>query len=312
MTVDIPIDHRAVPSESGWMDTGVATEILRQRHGGSGPVTVHETWGASLVIEIDGLFLKANGDRSTTAEALVAQRVRAAGVPAPEAIDSGTDSRLPGGTWLVMRRVPGVGFDASNATSAQVERAIADVARLLRILTETTLPGWGWVGDDGWGTASSWPDWLRRQVFGSATRLGDRLPGGFVASAYGLIEAAVPDLACGSVLNGDLGLSHVLVDPSTGAVTGILDWGAAIIGDPLYDVATFSMGGEAVDPVQDVLQPRLIVAYGADPDDPRIGLYRAINHLFNAVWSVDNDVTSWTDDLCRAAVGLVEHEQELR
>jgi len=286
------------------MDTDVATEILRQRYGSTGPVTVHETWGASIVIEIDGLFLKANGDRSTTAEALVAQQVRAAGVPAPEVIDSGTDSRLPGGTWIVMRRVPGVGFDASSATPAQTDRAITDVSRIVTMLSNTTSPGWGWVGDDGRGTASSWRDWLRRQITDSAARLGDRLPGDFVTSAHRLIDAVVPDLARGSVLNGDLGLSHVLVDPPTGAVTGILDWGAAIVGDPLYDVATFSMGGQAGDPTQDVLQPRLIAAYGADPNDPRLGLYRTINHLFNAVWSVDNNMTSWTDDLCEAAAEL--------
>jgi hypothetical protein len=59
----------------------IAAEILRERHGVTGPVTVHETWGASIVVEIDNLLLKANGDRSTVAEALVAQRVRDAGVP---------------------------------------------------------------------------------------------------------------------------------------------------------------------------------------------------------------------------------------
>jgi Phosphotransferase enzyme family len=162
------------------MDTEVAAEILRERHDATGPVTVHETWGASVVVEIDGLFLKANGDRSTTAEALVAQRVRAAGVPAPEIIDSGTDSRLPGGTWIVMPRLPGVGFDASNATPAQIATAIADVARNLTILRDTTLPGWGWVGDDGRGTSPSWADWLHQQITERADRLGDRLPGDFV------------------------------------------------------------------------------------------------------------------------------------
>lgn len=99
----------------------------------------------------------------------------------------------------------------------------------------------------------------------------------------------------------------MLVQPPTGEVTGILDWAAAIIGDPLFDVATFSMGGPAGDPIHDVLQPRLIDAYGADPHDPRIRVYRAIHHLSNAVWSVENEVWSWTEDLCRAAVELVGH-----
>lgn len=287
------------------MDTDVAAEILRQRYGVTGPVTVHETWGASVVVEIDGLFLKANGDRSTIAEALVAQRVRAGGIPAPEIIDSGVDPRLPGGTWIVMPRMPGVGFDASTATPAQIDRAIADVARYLTILSEITMPGWGWVGEDGRGTSPSWADWLREQITDSAARLGDRLPADFVMSAHRMIETVAPDLAAGSVLNGDLGLSHVLVDPPSGTVTGLLDWAAAVIGDPLYDVATFSMGGEADDPIHEVLQPRLLAAYGADSNDRRIGLYRAINHLSNAVWSIDNDVRSWTDDLCRAAVTLI-------
>ncbi|MEQ7011188.1 hypothetical protein ABN028_33945 [Actinopolymorpha sp. B17G11] len=76
----------------------IAAEILRERHSATGPVTVHETWGASIVVEANNLLLKANGDRSTIAEALVAQRVRAAGVPAPEIVDHGTDPRLPGGS----------------------------------------------------------------------------------------------------------------------------------------------------------------------------------------------------------------------
>ena len=286
----------------------IASEILRERHGVTGPVTVHETWGASVVVEIDNLFLKANGDRSTIAEALVTQQVRAAGVPAPNVIDSGTDSRLPGGSWIVMPRLPGVSFDASNATPIEIDTAIADVARTLKILRDTALPGWGWVGDDGRGTSPSWPAWLHRQITETATRLGDQLPGDFAMSAHHVIDATASDLPLGSILNGDLGLSHILVD-STGAVTGILDWADAIIGDPLYDVATFSMGGPAGDPIQDVLQPRLLAACGADPRDPRIGLYRAINHLFNAVWSVENDVTTWTEGLCRAAVELVRRAQ---
>lgn len=284
----------------------IAAEILHQRYDLTGPVTVHETWGASIVVEIDGRFLKANGDRSTTAEALVAQRVRAAGVPAPDVIASGTDPRLPGGTWIVMPRMPGVGFDASSASPAQIDRAITDVARCLTLLRDVTLPGWGWVGDDGRGTSASWAQWLRQEVAESAGRLDDRLPAGFVPRAYRMIDAVDPRLLAGSILNGDLGLSHVLVDPSTGALTGLLDWAAAIIGDPLFDVATFSMGGEAGDPIHEVLQPRLVAAYGADPHDPRLGLYRAVNHLSNAVWSVENDVTSWTGDLCRAAVDLIE------
>ncbi|MFC7620076.1 phosphotransferase family protein [Microlunatus sp. GCM10028923] len=286
------------------MITDIAAEILRQEYGLRGPVTVHETWGASVVVERDGLFLKANGDRSTVAEAVIARRVRAAGVPAPEILGEGVDDRLPGGTWLVMRRLPGIGFDASNASSERLDAVVGQVARLLSILATVSAPGWGWVGDDGRGTSSSWRGWLRQQVTERANKLGDRLSDDFVPIAHAAIDDAVPDRLAGSILNGDLGLSHVLVDPATGAVTGLLDWAAAIIGDPLFDVATFSMGGPADDPIHAVLQPRLLAAYPGEVDHRPVRLYRMINHLSNACWSVDNDVPSWTPALCRAAEDL--------
>lgn len=287
------------------MNAVVAAGILRERYGVTGPATVHETWGASVVVEIDGLFLKANGDRSTTAEALVAQWVRDAGVPAPEIIASGADSRLPGGTWIVMPRMPGTAMDPGTATPAQTATTIADVARHLKTLGETTLPGWGRIGDDGRGTSPSWPQWLRDRVADRAGVLGDRLPEGFLTSAFQAIDALAPEPECGAVLQADLGPAHILVDPPSGTVTGILDWADAVIGDPLFDIATFAMGGPAGDPIQALLQPQLLVACGADPADPRIALYRAVDHLGNAAWSVENDVSSWTDDLCRAAADLL-------
>jgi aminoglycoside phosphotransferase (APT) family kinase protein len=283
----------------------IAAEILRERHGVTGPVTVHETWGASIVVEIDNLLLKANGDRSTVAEALVAQRVRDAGVPSPEIVDHGTDRRLPGGRWIVMLRMPGVGFAPREAAEFQVATTIGDVARHLATLCDVHLPGWGRVGDDGRGESESWQAWLRQSVDEAIAQLGDRLPASFTAAAHRAVDDT-PEPHKGSILHGDLGLSHFLVDPHTGHLTGLLDWADAIIGDPLYDVATFSMGGPAGDSIQDVLQPRLIAAYGAEADDPRIRLYRAVNHLDNAVWSIANDITPWTDDLCRAASRVLD------
>ncbi|SDS10669.1 phosphotransferase family protein [Microlunatus soli] len=287
----------------------IATRLLRRRHALDGPAVVHETWGSSIVVEIGELLIKASGDRSTTAEALVAGRARAAGVPAPDVIDSGVDARLPGGRWMIMKRMPGTSWDAGSADDDQITSVIDQVGNLLIKLRAVRLPGWGWIDDTGHGTSDSWSQWLRRQVTDSATTLVDRLPPDFVRDAYEAIDRAAPELAAGSLLNGDLGLSHVLVDSSGRTVTGLLDWAAAIIGDPLYDVATFSMGGPAGDPIQQVPQPRLIAEYAArtgNPvDDRRVDLYRMINHLFNACWSVDNDVLSWTDDLCRTVVALL-------
>jgi aminoglycoside phosphotransferase (APT) family kinase protein len=284
----------------------IAAEILRERHGATGAVTVHETWGASIVVETDNLLLKSNGDRSTVAEELVLRRVREAGVPAPEVIDRGTDSRLPGGRWIVMRRMPGAGFAPREATEVQVATTIGDVAHHLTTVRDVRLPGWGRVGEDGRGASESWPAWLRHFVDEAIAQLHGRVPASVAAAAHRAIDD-IPAPAQGSILHGDLALSHLLVDPRTGQVTGIIDWADAIIGDPLYDVATFSMGGPAGDQiVEEMLQPRMIAAYGAGADDPRIRLYRALSHLDNAAWSIANGITSWTDGLCHAARRLLD------
>jgi aminoglycoside phosphotransferase (APT) family kinase protein len=39
------------------------------------------------------------------------------------------------------------------------------------------------------------------------------------------------------LVHGDLWAEHVLIDPHTRSVSGIIDWGDAVIGDPVIDLA---------------------------------------------------------------------------
>lgn len=59
------------------------------------------------------------------------------------------------------------------------------------------------------------------------------------------------------MLHADLGDREVYVDPATGAVTALVDWGDALIGDPLYDLVRFVGGGAADDPRPAELHPQL-------------------------------------------------------
>jgi aminoglycoside 2''-phosphotransferase len=47
------------------------------------------------------------------------------------------------------------------------------------------------------------------------------------------------------IVHGDLGREHVLVDPETGALTGVIDFGDAWLGDPAGDFASVFEGGIA-------------------------------------------------------------------
>ena len=46
-----------------------------------------------------------------------------------------------------------------------------------------------------------------------------------------------PDPTITALCHNDLGTEHLLVDPATGTITGIIDWGDAAITDPAYDLA---------------------------------------------------------------------------
>ena len=86
------------------------------------------------------------------------------------------------------------------------------------------------------------------------------------ADLYGAVGEAIPKafhLAIGAFLrapppaedhplvfsHNDLGVEHVLVDPNTGAVSGIIDWSDVAIVDPAYDLGLIyrDLGPEALE-----------------------------------------------------------------
>ncbi len=73
--------------------------------------------------------------------------------------------------------------------------------------------------------------------------VADLLPASF-------LPARAPDPAATAVFSHmDLGIEHVLADPATQAVTGIIDWTDAAIGDPAYDLGLIlrDLGPAALD-----------------------------------------------------------------
>ena len=71
--------------------------------------------------------------------------------------------------------------------------------------------------------------------------------------AIGAFLAAPPPPGPGALVfsHNDLGIEHVLADPRTWALTGVLDWGDAAITDPAYDIGLLyrDLGPAALDAV---------------------------------------------------------------
>ena len=185
--------------------------------------------------------LKAGDAVSLAAEAWACDRVRSAGVPAPEVHALELDSRVLPRPFMLMRRLPG-------GPSEEGSPALAEAGRLLRIVHSLPASGFGFMqkarGDsptprgphETWVEFTSEPlhclgELVANQIIGGD--LADRLRGAFEEHQH-----AVAYNAEGKLLHGDLHPRHVFAHD--GVLTCIIDWGDVAAGDPLFDLGRFS------------------------------------------------------------------------
>jgi aminoglycoside phosphotransferase (APT) family kinase protein len=77
----------------------------------------------------------------------------------------------------------------------------------------------------------------RREAASYYEKVGDRLPAPRRRSAEAFLAAPPPRDATVRVFShNDLGIEHILVDPGSGALTGVIDWTDATIVDPAADL----------------------------------------------------------------------------
>lgn len=100
------------------------------------------------------------------------------------------------------------------------------------------------------------------------------LPADLVTRNRRVAEAALRPWTA-AFTHGDLQIAHVFVDGDE--VTGIIDWSEAGQGDPLYDLATFTLGHE--EHLGDV-----IAGYGADIDIDVIHAWWSLRSLLAVRW----------------------------
>lgn len=254
-----PSHHRAVE---------VAAEFLRLY-----PMRIQAqwTWGPTVVVEATfssdlTVFVKAGADQNVHTEAAVIDRVRRSGVPAVEVLGVGTDGQLPGGRWMIMRAAPGRTLQEVGRQAPTIGRTLDDLAECYTRLHRVELPGYGPVAVDGQrGELGSWSQWQQQTASEALAALNarDAVSAGFVTRVRELSKAFADDLdrKPGVLLHADLGDRETFVDPETGAVTAIVDWGGALVGDPLYDLVRFVGGGPADDERPGQLLPTLHARY---------------------------------------------------
>ena len=284
-----------------------------------GPVTDIEplpTWGPTVVALVrfvsgSAVVAKCSARQDVAAEVAACRLAAGVGLPVPRVVATGETERLPGRYWFAMSFLTGVPWaDLPVNRDEHVVRQLAD--HFVR-LHSIQLSGFGSLTVRGVGADSSWPGWIAAgfdRELGALADSGQRVSD-LVTASQSAVARLEPVLASrpGRLVHADLGDREVLVDVDDAQVTGLVDWGSAIVGDPLFEFAKFVGGGPVDDPRPGRLLPLLRRHYGArtgvdwSRTRPLMALYEAHNAVTNANWA-RREGTGW-------AVSLLDRAREL-
>jgi aminoglycoside phosphotransferase (APT) family kinase protein len=296
-------------------DQRAVVEVVRATFGEPETLEFPEVWGPRVVVGATtpkgAVFTKAAGDADVRAEVTTLGLAREAGVPVPEVLATGADDKVPGRVWFAMSKVEGVEWAPED--QALAPRTLRDIARCLARLHRVQPDGFGPLDASGQGIHDSWPAWILQSTHSYLDALVEsgHADGAFRAKAIKVFEQATPTIERGSLVHGDLTGCETFVDPESGVVTGIVDWGAAVVADPVFEFAKVMAGGPADSPAPGMVLPTLLDRYAVETGldrariDQSLPLYQAHNAIFNADWCRREGVP-WIEGLLAAGGAWLE------
>ncbi len=292
----------------GDRERAVAAFVARELGCESTRVERVEAFATNAVYEVEAggrrLVVKASTMHDALrAEAWACARGTHAGCAAPAILGRGklgAESEL---SAFIMSHIVGWPIPARHP-------AFKEMGVWLRRLHEVKLPGFGWLAEASWDAGgsfalrhSSWLGFLNG-ILVDARGLSESAAA--TAAAAAAIDAHADALAAvelGSLCHGDLKAAHILVGAKR--IAGVIDWGDAVVGDPLWDIARFAQRVDA--------GSISLLLDGYDPDRAmadelawRVPLYGALWTLVDAI--VDHRLESRTEAPLEAAMSHVANE----
>ncbi|MFI2280328.1 phosphotransferase family protein [Nocardia beijingensis] len=214
-------------------------------------------------LRVGGVFLKIDADQSNTD--VEVEAMARAPVPTPEVL-----WRKP--PVLALAALPGTALGRLGKPSTAPPAAWAAAGATIRKLHDAPLPPWSGRSLDALASE------LDREC-AWIVRSG-AVPTAVVAHNRRMAEIALRPWTP-VFTHGDLQISHVFVDGDE--VAGIIDWSEAAQGDPLYDLATLTLGHP--EHLGDV-----VAGYGADVDLDLIRAWWSLRSLRGVRWLVEHGV----------------------
>jgi aminoglycoside phosphotransferase (APT) family kinase protein len=244
------------------------------------------------------LILRTGGGRSNyDVEHELLARVRSKGVKAPKPIASSIDLKMSPFTYSLLEKFPGTSLN--EAPSDIWPQVLKEVGGDLAKLHDIKLDGFGIIDPTTYresgqlkGRRSSWYEAL---VGGFSFRLEETQKKIVAERNENFVNSTLPvdiqqkllqimnrvdevwqrvsdsksslDIK-GSLVHGDVHMDHIFVDQ--GSLVGLIDFNAAMVGDPLFDSAYFSVmeHGE--------LYPHILEGSKETVDQRRFHLYRLL------------------------------------
>ena len=141
-------------------------------------------------------------------------------VPRPVFVDAGC---------MAYPRLPGVPLISAGAAPASVGSRLGELLAVLHAVRPEQVAGFAEVDD------TPPAEWLAEAVE-LWPSVAEHVPAAYRPAVETFLAAQPPAAAVTLVFSHqDLGIEHVLADPVTGAVTGVIDWSDAAVGDPARD-----------------------------------------------------------------------------
>ncbi len=214
-----------------------------------------------VTLRAGDVFLKVDADQARADREVEAMTL--APVPTPEIL-----WREP--PVLAMAALAGSTIGRLGEPSTASPGVWKAAGATIRALHDAPLPPWSGTGlDDRGARLGSECDRLITEGI---------LPAEVVRHNQDLAKAALRPRPP-AFIHGDLHLEHVFADGDV--ITGIIDWSEAGPGDPLFDLASFTLGHE--DHLDDVLD-----GYGSGIDRDLIRSWQSLRCLTAVRWLIEN------------------------